>query len=153
MKLLQPRTRHETLQQTSKLMRRMINGLRARMDDELKPQQCTLAQLRVLYEIQQNPGVSSASIARACDVTPQSAQAMLVRAVERGWARRTKSPDNERLVMAELTRAGERLLETSKAIKSRIELEIWADVPLAELRHMNAAVAKALANLERTQAG
>ena len=150
MKLHQPRSRQDTLQQTSKLMRRMINGLRTRMDEELKPQQCTLSQLRMLYEIQQNPGVSSASIARACDVTPQSAQTMLVRAVERGWARRTKSPTNDRLVTAELTRAGERLLDIAKTIKSRIEAEIWADVPLAELRAMNAAVAKALANLERT---
>ncbi len=148
MEPFQPRTRIETLQQTSKLMRQMINGLRARMDEELKPQHCTLSQLRVLYEVQQNPGVSSASVARACDMTPQSAQAILVRAVERGWARRTKSPENERLVTTQLTRAGERLLQHAKEIKAGIDAEIWAGIPLADLRQINATVARALSNLE-----
>ena len=149
---LQPRTRVQTLQQTSKLMRQMINALRTRMDDELKPRRCTLSQLRVLYEVQQNPGISSAGIARACFITPQSAQAILVGAVTRGWARRIKSPENDRLVLTELTRTGERLLEHAKEIKSRIDAEVWVGISLADVRQMNATVARALANLEHSKA-
>ena len=104
--------------------------------------------MRVLHEIQQNPGVSGATIARACGVTPQSAQAMLVRAVERGWVTRGKVADNDRLLTARLTRAGQRLLASSDAIKTRMEAEVWAGVPLADLRRMNAILARALANLE-----
>ena len=149
MDMVQAKTRADAGRQTNQLLRGIIIAFRARMDEELKPQGCTLAQVRVLHEIQQNPGVSGAGIARACGVTPQSAQAMLVRAVERGWATRTKSAGNERLVTAKLTRAGERLLAASQEVKSRMEAEAWAGVPLAELRQMNAILARGLANVER----
>ncbi len=148
MPIHQPRTRQETAQQTSQLLRQIILAFRAHMDEQLKPQHCTLSQLRVLHEIGENPGVSSATIARACAVTPQSAQAMLVRVVERGWATRSKGASNERLVTTQLTRAGERLLARSQAIKSRMESDLWAGISLADLRRMNAILALGLSNLE-----
>ncbi len=145
---LRPRSRLEATRQTQNLLRKLIVGSRARLDEELKPHRCTHSQLRVLYEIRQHPGVSGATIARACGMTPQSAQAILVRAVERGWATRAKGADNERLVTARLTKAGERLLANAQQIKSGMEAEVWAGIPLAELRQMNAILARALANLE-----
>ena len=136
------------MRQTHQLVRAMINGFKARLDEELKPHHVTLSQLRVLHEIRQNPGGSGASVARACGVTPQSAQAILVRAAERGWVIRGKGEDNERLVTAQLSKAGERLLLRAGEIKTRIEAEVWAGVPLTELRRMNAILARGLSNLE-----
>ena len=143
-----PGTRVDATRQIQNLLRKLILGFRARLDEELKPHQCTHSQLRVLYEVQQHPGVSGASIARACGITPQSAQAILVRAVERGWATRAKGAENERLMTARLTRAGEQLLATAQQIKSRMEAEVWAGIPLTELRQMNAILTRALTNLE-----
>jgi DNA-binding MarR family transcriptional regulator len=94
-----------------KLMRRMLVGFKARLDEELKDHAVTTAQLRFLYEVRERPGGSGAQMARACFVTPQSAQAMLTRAVERGWIVRGKDPENERLVTLRLTPAGRKLLE------------------------------------------
>lgn len=148
MSLPPPRTRQQATEQTHKLLRRMMLGLRARMDEELKPSHCTLAQLRVLYELQQNPGASGASVARACEMTPQSAQAMLARVVRLGWAARGKDAGNGRVVTAKLTRSGEHLLAHARATKARIEAEIWAGVPLADLRDLNAILGRGLANLE-----
>ena len=148
MRETQPKTRAEAARQTQQLLRQMIVGCRARLDEELKPHGCTLSQVRVLHEIQQNPGVSGATIARACGITPQSAQAMLVRAVERGWATRTTSHANERLVTARLTKAGERLLASAQEIKAEMEAKLWAGVSLSELRQMNAILARGRANLD-----
>jgi DNA-binding MarR family transcriptional regulator len=71
-----------------KLMRRMVVGMRSRLDEELRSKEVTTAQLRFLYEVRERPGSSGAQMARACFVTPQSAQAMMARAVERGCGAR-----------------------------------------------------------------
>ena len=133
---------------THKLIRRALLGFRARLDDDLRPANVTGAQLRVLYEVKLNPGITGAQLARACSVTPQSAQAMMVRAVEHGWVVRGKDPENERLVTARLTHEGERLLAEADRVMKRIEAEVWAGVSLDELRTLNALLERGLANLD-----
>jgi DNA-binding MarR family transcriptional regulator len=130
------------------LMRRVLLGFKGRLDDELRTKNVTSAQLRFLHELKERPGSSGAQLARACFVTPQSAQAMTSRAVERGWIVRGKSPDNDRLVTAQLTTAGERLLAYADGVLARLEAEVWAGVPMPELRAMNATLERGLVNLE-----
>jgi DNA-binding MarR family transcriptional regulator len=130
------------------LMRRLMMGLRARMDDELRVKKITTAQLGFLHEVKKNPGGSGAQMARACYVTPQSGQAMMARAVKHGWVVRGKDAENHRLVTARLTPAGERLLEYAHAVYERLEAEVWAGVPLGDLRVMNQVLTRGLKNLE-----
>ena len=129
------------------LMRRLIQGVRARLDEELRPSNVTTAQLRLLKEVKATPGASGAQIARACYVTPQSAQAMMVRAVERGWVVRGKSAENHRLVTLRLTAAGERQLAQADLLLTRLEAEVWDGVPMTDLRVMNKVLARGLKNL------
>ena len=129
------------------LMKRLQVGFRTRLDDSLRSKNATTAQIRLLYEVRSRPGATGAQIARACFVTPQSAQAMLVRAVERGWVSRGKDPENSRLVTARLTPAGERLLQSADEIFRRIEAEIWSGIPLAQLRAANDLLERGLKNL------
>ena len=130
------------------LMRRVLLGFKARLDDALRAKKCTTAQLRFLHEVKERPGSSGALLARACYVTPQSAQAMMVRAVERGWVVRGKSAENERLVTASLTPAGERLLAYADGVLARLEQDVWAGVGLADMRSMNQVLERGLLNLE-----
>jgi DNA-binding MarR family transcriptional regulator len=132
-----------------KLMRRMLVGFKARLDEELKDHAVTTAQLRFLYEVRERPGGSGAQIARACFVTPQSAQAMLTRAVERGWIVRGKDPENERLVTLRLTPAGRKLLEYAEGVARGIEAEVWAGVSVKELRGVSGILERGLGNLEK----
>ena len=143
---LPPRARE--LRRSKTLMRRLIVGLRGRFDDELRGKQVTTSQIRLLKELKEKPNSSGAQIARACYVTPQSAQAMMARAVERGWVVRGKDPENDRLVTARLTPAGERMLAYADAILTKLEEELWAGVSLAELRAMNGVIERGLSNLE-----
>src|ERR1700679_1184241 len=108
------------------LMRRVLVGFKSRLDDELRGKNVTTAQLRFLHEVKERPGSSNAQMARACYVTPQSAQAMLVRAVERGWVVRGKSSENDKLVTVKLTQAGERLLAYADGVLAHLEAEVWA---------------------------
>ena len=128
-------------------MKRLQMGFRTRLDESLRDKHATTAQIRMLYEVRERPGATGAQIARACYVTPQSAQAMLVRAVERGWVVRGKDPENSRLVTARLTPAGERLLQFADEVFRRIEAEVWAGIPLGQLRGINDLLERGLQNL------
>jgi DNA-binding MarR family transcriptional regulator len=129
-------------------MRRVLLGFKARLDDALREKNATTAQMRFLREVKERPGSSGAQMARACYVTPQSAQAMMVRAVEHGWVVRGKSAENDRVVTARLTPAGERLLAYADGVMQRLEAEVWSDVGLAELREMNEILERGLLHLE-----
>ena len=130
------------------LMRRVLIGLKTRMDDELRSHHLTAAQWRFLMELKDRPGSSGAQMARACHMTPQSAQAMMARAVKHGWIVRGKSPENHRVVTAKLTPAGERLLSYADGILARLEAEVWVGVGLVEMRAMNATLERGLGNLD-----
>ncbi len=140
--------RAEETRRSGKLMRRVLLGFKARLDDALRPKNVTTAQLRFLHEVKERPGSSGAQMARACYVTPQSAQAMMVRAVARGWVVRGRDAENERVVTARLTPAGERLLAYADGVLADLEAEVWDGARLAEFRQMNDLLERGLANLE-----
>ena len=133
---------------TGKLMRKLMMGFRARLDEELKDHHVSSAQLRLLFEVRERPGGSGAQMARACLVTPQSAQAMLVRAVEHGWIVRGKDAENERLVTVRLTPKGQKLLEYAEGVAREIEAEMWAGISLAEIRTVRAILERGARNLK-----
>ncbi len=60
-------------------LRNLMIGFRAAMEHELSQKDITLPQLRMLKAISHSPDVSAAALARACTVTPQTAQAILTR--------------------------------------------------------------------------
>ena len=128
-------------------MRRVLLGFKARLDEELRSHNVTTAQLRFLTEVKERPGSSGAQMARACYVTPQSAQAMMVRAVQHGWVVRGKNAENDRLVTARLTPAGERLLAYADAALARFEQEVWSGVAVQDLHAMNEVLERGLRNL------
>ena len=132
---------------SAQLMKRLQAGFRTRLDEGLRGKKATTAQIRFLSELRHRPGATGAQIARACYVTPQSAQAMLVRAVEHGWVVRGKDPENNRLLTARLTPAGDRLLAYADEVFRRIEAEVWTGVPLAELRTLNRLLERGLGRL------
>ena len=129
------------------LMRRLTMGFQHRLDDELRGKKVTSAQLRFLYELRQRPGSTGAQLARACFMTPQSAQAMMVRAVAQGWVTRGKDPENDRLRIARLTPAGERLMAYASAVFSELEAQVWHGVRMADLRAMNDVLERSLTRL------
>ena len=130
------------------LMRRVLLGFKARLDDDLRKKNATTAQMRFLREVKERPGSSGAQMARACYVTPQSAQAMMARAVQHGWVVRGKSAENDRVVTARLTPEGERLLAYFDGVMKRLEAEVWDEVSVTELRAMNELLERGLAQLE-----
>lgn len=90
--------------------------LRHRLDGELARFGITAAQNAVLLAVARNPRISNAELARAAFVTPQTMQAILVNLERGGLIARRPHPKHGRVIMTELTEAGQKTVaEGAKA--------------------------------------
>ena len=134
--------------QAARMMKRIIVHFRGQMDEKLRPQGVTTAQLAVLKAVQDEPGAFGAQLARACHVTPQSAQALLKSLEDGGWIVRTKDAVNDRILIAKLTPSGVKLLETGEKLARVIEARLWEGIPDSAVEALNKTLVRCLANLE-----
>jgi DNA-binding MarR family transcriptional regulator len=134
--------------QAARMMKRIIVHFRGQMDEKLRPQGVTTAQLVVLKAVQDEPGAFGAQLARACHVTPQSAQALLKSLEDGGWIVRTKDAVNDRILIAKLTPSGVKLLETGEKLARVIEARLWQGIPNSAVEALNKTLVRCLANLE-----
>jgi DNA-binding MarR family transcriptional regulator len=132
----------------ARMMKRIIVHSRGQLDDLLRPQGVTTAQLVVLKAVQDEPGAFGAQLARACHVTPQSAQALLKSLEDGGWIIRTKDTVNDRILIAKLTPSGVKLLETGEKLARVIEKRLWDGIPDSAVEALNKTLVRCLANLE-----
>jgi DNA-binding MarR family transcriptional regulator len=129
-------------------MKRILIHFRGQMDDLLRPEGVTAAQWVMLRAIEKEAVTSGAQLARACHVTPQSAQALLKSLEVGGWIIRTKDPVNERILIARLTPKGEKLLETGEKVVHVIEKRLWDGIPETAVEALNKTLERCLENLE-----
>ena len=132
----------------AQLMKRILVHFRGQIDEALRPQGVTTAQLQVLYAIRNEPGASGAQLARLCYMTPQSAQSLLKGLEVGGWIVRVKDKVNDRILVAQLTRSGEELLETAEKAARVIEKKVWKDVSDEAVGALNRVLEQCLGNLE-----
>jgi DNA-binding MarR family transcriptional regulator len=131
----------------AQMMKRILIHFRSQMDEKLRPQGVTTAQLQVLKAIRDEPGVSGAQLARSCYVTPQSAQSLLAGLERDGWIIRTRDRGNDRILAARLTPEGEKLLLTAERAAKVIEGKLWKGVPESSIKALNEILEQCLANL------
>jgi len=129
-------------------MKWILLHFRGQMDERLRPEGVTTAQWVMLRAIEREPVTSGAQLARACHVTPQSAQALLKSLEVGGCIVRTKDTVNDRILIARLTLRGEKLLETGERVVSVIEKRLWDGIPESAVEALNKTLARCLENLE-----
>lgn len=142
------RNRQAETRRAAQMMKRILIHFRSQMDERLRPQGVTTAQLQMLKVVRDEPGGSGAQLARACYVTPQSAQALLKGLEDGGWITRTKDRVNERILIAQLTPSGMELLETAERLARVIEKRLWAGVSDSVVEALNRTLMRCLANLD-----
>jgi DNA-binding MarR family transcriptional regulator len=140
-------TRQKQMRQAAQLMKRILIHFRGQMDELLRPQGVTIAQLQVLYAIRSAPGSSGAQLARSCYVTPQTVQALLKHLEEGGFIVRGKDKANDRIVTASLTEAGERLMESAEKTALTIQERLWQGVADSDLGRLNELLMQCLGNI------
>ena len=131
----------------AQMMKRILVHFRSQMDEALRPQGVTTAQLHILKTLREEPGVSGAQLARLCYVTPQSAQSLLSGLERDGWIVRNKGRGNDRILAARLTAEGEELLQEAEKMVKVIEGKLWRGVPESSIEALNGVLEHCLANL------
>ena len=140
--------RQTETRRAAQMMKRIMVHFHSQIDEALRPQGVTTAQLQVLKVIRDGSGGWGAQLARACYVTPQSAQALLKNLEDGGWITRTKDRVNDRILIAQLTPSGMELLETAEKLARVIEKRLWVGVPDSQVKALNETLMRCLANLE-----
>jgi len=144
---LSGKNRQVERRRAAQMMKRILIHFRSQMDEKLRPQGVTTAQLQLLKAIRDEPGVSGAQLARSCYVTPQSAQSLLAGLERDGWIIRTRDRGNDRILAARLTPEGERLLLTAESVAKVIEGKLWRGVAESSIKALNEVLEQCLANL------
>ena len=125
-------------------MKAVLQGCRVVLDEELQPLGITTSQLRMLWSIAENPGISGAKMARLCSVTPQSGQATLAMMEAQGWVRRRPSESTHRILVAELTSKGARVLLKARKIAQALDRRLWNGITDRDLAGLDTALRSAV---------
>jgi DNA-binding MarR family transcriptional regulator len=141
------KNRQAETRRAAQMMKRIMIHFRSQMDEQLRPQGVTTAQLQVLKVIRDEPA-SGAQLARSCYVTPQSAQALLKGLEDGGWITRNKDRVNDRILIAQLTPSGVELLESAEKLVRVIEKKLWHGVSVDAIEALNGVLEHCLGNLE-----
>lgn len=108
--------------------------LRQRLDAELAPLGLTAPQNAALLAVAGNPRISNAELARASFVTPQTMQAILVNLERGGLIVRSPHPGHGRVIMTELTTAGQKAVADGAKAADAVEQQMLSKLSAEEAR-------------------
>lgn len=108
--------------------------LRQRLDAELARLGITAPQNAVLLAIAGNPRISNADLARSAFVTPQTMQGILVNLERGGLIVRSPHPEHGRVIMTELTKAGQKAVADGAKAADAVERQMLSRLSADEAR-------------------
>lgn len=118
------------------LIGRVDQGIRREMRARLEQWNLSLAGYTALSVLKERPGLSNAQLARRSLITPQSMIEVLAALEERGLVRRAADPAHARILRAELTARGRKLLAAIQPAIDTMQDQMFAGVPAAQRRQI-----------------
>jgi DNA-binding MarR family transcriptional regulator len=112
--LTPPATSTPAGQRLGRTLKRAEQTLLRAKSAALKPAGLTLAQYVALAELHQQPGITSASLARASLVTPQAMMVVLKSLDEQGLIARSPHPRHPNVLELHITAAGREALDEAR---------------------------------------
>jgi DNA-binding MarR family transcriptional regulator len=108
---------------------RVNQGVRRELRKALSPWGLTVPELTTLSVLRTRPGLSNAQLSRRALTTPQSMNEVIAELERRGLVERSVDPSHGRILRAQLTDDGERLLADVDPVVARLQEEMLAEVP------------------------
>jgi DNA-binding MarR family transcriptional regulator len=142
------RTKKEDSFGTVYLLKRAELAVRSCVEIALAPFRLTPTQFLVLVRLGHSNGLSSAELARATGVRPQSMVELIGPLERAGLIKRRKAPEHQRILRISLSAAGEQLLVRALPMANQLEKELLADLSGPELARLREGLRKLLANAE-----
>jgi DNA-binding MarR family transcriptional regulator len=124
-------------QQLGRVLKRAEQTMLRAKSAALKPAGLTLAQYVALTELHQQPGMTGASLARACLVTPQAMMVVLRLLEEQGLITRSPHPRHPNVLEVHITDADREALHEARQRVEPVErrvLQAFAPEELGVLR-------------------
>ena len=95
--------------------------LRVHMDDALRSLELTTPQYAVLSQLEFNPGISNAALARASFVTAQTMHGIVSNLEKNNLLKRKADPQHGRILCAVLTKQGEKAVKRAHTLIREVE--------------------------------
>jgi DNA-binding MarR family transcriptional regulator len=130
------------------LVKRVQQGLRRRLDAELKPTGLSMAQYSVLRALHDHPDASASDLARLCFVTRQSLRDVLSALSAADLVVPSDAPGRGRARALKLTPLGLRVLKSSHATVEGVEAEMLQGMSAAARRELATLLLRCAQNLE-----
>lgn len=108
----------------------------------LKPSGVTLAQYVALVELDRQPGITGAALARACLVTPQAMMVVLKTLEEQGLIVRSPHPRHPSVLELRMTDAGQEALATARRLAEPVERRVLGSFSADELEILGALLTR-----------
>ena len=112
-------------------LKRAQHALRLRMDDALRQVGLTTPQYAALAQLEADPGLSNAELARRVFVTPQTMNAIVVNLEAAGLLERRPHPRHGRILRGYSTEAGRDALAKAHGLVLAIERRMLAPLDAA----------------------
>ena len=134
---------------TVDLLKRAELAVRGCAEALLEPFGLTPAQFLVLFRLKHSTTpVSSADLARAAGIRPQSVVDLIGPLERRGLIKRREAPEHRRILRITLSAAGEQLFARALPAAAQLETELLANLTVREITGLRAGLEKLLANAE-----
>jgi DNA-binding MarR family transcriptional regulator len=130
------------------LLKRAELAVRGCVELALAQADLTPSQYFILFLVKCGEASSSAELARAMGVLPQSMTELIAPLEQKAAIARRPDPANNRILRIELTAEGERIFAKGTEIAIRIERELLEDFDERELARLNRAFEELIAKAE-----
>lgn len=112
----------------------------------------TVAQQAALTILSDHDGLTSAELARRCQVTPQTMNSTVGRMEARGLVQRSPHPMHGTLIEIHLTQRGREVFERADALIEALDSDLAADLSPDELKALKEMLARVTAAAPRAAA-
>ena len=104
------------------------HALRLYADEALKALELTTPQYAVLAQLELNPGISNAALARSVFITAQTTHGIVSNLEKRGFLKRKRDASNGRILWTELTQQGQKIVTQAHDIIHAVESRMLSSV-------------------------
>lgn len=116
----------------------------------IKPAGLTLAQYVALTELDAQPGITGATLARACLVTPQAMMVVLKAMDEQGLIERSTHPRHPNVLELHLTDVGREALHAARQLAEPVEQRLHNALPPRDVKVLTELLTRVIDASETT---
>jgi DNA-binding MarR family transcriptional regulator len=127
---------HSVSNQIGYELKHAQHALRLKMDEALRDLELTAPQYAALSVLADEPGLSSATLARRCFVTPQTMNSIVKQLKSSGMIERQQHPAHGRILQTTLTDDGQRRVLQAHQLVSEITSRMVATLAEAQQQQL-----------------